>query len=421
MKPTMVEVKVPSVGESVREGVLAKWLIAEGAHVTKGDPLFELETDKATTEVPAPESGVVTHKAVEGEEVQIGALVALIAPGAAPASPGTKAIADNPPIPEPDPIPWDPVKDDPREPQPPGEEPKPTRVVATSVARKVAEERGVDLSRVQGSGPHGRITRGDVESATASTPSPAKAPAPPPAPAPAASVGEGQRRERMPLIRKRIAARLVEAQHTAAMLTTFNDVDMSAIMELRREHKDAFKERHGVGLGFMSFFVAAACDALGKFPRVNAFIDGEDIVYNDHAHVGVAVSTERGLVVPVVRAADTMSLAQIEKAILGFAVRARDGKIGVDDMQGGTFTVSNGGVFGSMLSTPILNPPQSAILGMHRIEDRPVARNGQVVIRPMMYLALSYDHRIVDGKEAVSFLVRIKECVENPARLLLGV
>lgn len=419
---SQVDVIVPSVGESVSSGVLGRWLVADGAAVKKGDVLFELETDKAAAEVTAPESGVVRQKTQPGTEVKVGESVGHIEVGAVAGVPAA-ATPNGAPA---------------------AAKAEGDKVLATPVARKVADDLGIDLAKVQGSGPHGRITREDVEAANAlvtpkpqgdggkpvAAPAPAAATpaaaapakpaaAPMPLPPAAAPTGEATTRERMSTLRRRIAERLVEAQHTAAMLTTFNDVDMSAVMELRKTYKEGFEKKHGVGLGFMSFFVKASIEALKAFPRVNAMIDGGDIVFHHRYHIGVAVSSDKGLMVPVIRNADQLSFAGVEKAIVHYAQKARDGKIGVDDLQGGTFTISNGGVFGSMLSTPILNPPQSGILGMHRIEERPVARGGQVVIRPMMYLALSYDHRIIDGREAVGFLVRIKECIENPARMLL--
>jgi 2-oxoglutarate dehydrogenase E2 component (dihydrolipoamide succinyltransferase) len=425
---TTLEITVPAVGESIASGILTSWNVEDGGYVEKGQALFELETDKASTEVPALESGIVRHKAQPGDEVAIGAVVGSIETGAA--KPAASAKAAKPaeekkeqPAPAKAAVSNGPAPATPRAAELKQDE---SRVVATSVARKVAEDHGIELAAVTGSGAGGRITREDVEAEVARRSQPAAekkeaAPAKAPQPAHTVAAGPDQTREKMTMLRRRIAERLVEAQHTAAMLTTFNDVDMSAVLALRGQFKEAFKEKHGVGLGFMSFFVSACVEALKQYPRVNAFIDGNEIVYNHRYHVGVAVSTDRGLVVPVVRNAETLNFVQIEKTILDFAKRARDNKIDISELQGGTFTISNGGVFGSMLSTPILNPPQSAILGMHRIEERPVARDGQVVIRPMMYLALSYDHRIIDGREAVSFLVRVKECIENPARLLLSV
>ena len=419
-----VPIKVPGVGESIVEGILARWLKADGAAIKAGEPLYELETDKASNVIPAESSGRLKIAVAEGETVEIGATVGTIDPDASGAeAPAAKPAAS-------------PRADAPKT------APKPDAAsdagnLSPAVRRIVAEEK-VDPAQVRATGPGGRITKGDViahldggdnaspaqAKAPASTPAPeAKVPPPPPtsAPARALAVGARETRQKMSGIRQRIAKRLVEAQQTAAILTTFNEADMTRIMELRAKYKDAFKAKHGVGLGFMSFFVKAAVEALKAFPAVNARVDGADIVYQHAYDVGVAVSTERGLMVPVVRDCDRLSFAEIEKAIAGYAAKARDGQIAVPDLQGGTFTITNGGVFGSLLSTPILNPPQSGILGMHSIQKRPVALGDQVVIRPMMYLALSYDHRIVDGREAVSFLVRIKERVEDPERLMLDV
>jgi len=401
-----VEIKVPSVGESVSEGVLSRWIKKTGDLVKSGDPLFELETDKASNEVPSLVAGVLTTTVAEGTTVAIGAIVGTIdtaaaagvsAPTAAPA-PAAVASTNGPHL-------------------------------SPAVAYQVAEK-GVDVASISPSGPGGRITKGDVLAAADSksaAPAPA-APAPaakPSAPVVSAPVIGGaeraQTRQKMPNIRQKIAQRLVEAQHTAAILTTFNEVDMSRVMDLRAKYKDAFQKKHGIGLGFMSFFVKATTEALQAFPAVNAQIDGTEIIYHNYCDIGVAVSTERGLMVPVVRSAERMGFSQIEKAIMDYALKARENKISVNDLQGGTFTITNGGVFGSLLSTPILNPPQSAILGMHSIKKRPVVVDDQIVIRPMMYLALSYDHRMIDGKEAVSFLVRIKELIEDPERLLLSI
>ena len=400
-----VEIKVPSVGESVSEGVLSRWIKKTGDLVKSGDPLFELETDKASNEVPSLVAGVLTTTVAEGTTVAIGAIVGSIDTAAAAASVPSAA-------------------------------PAPSAVASSNgphlspaVAYQVAEK-GVDVASISPSGPGGRITKGDVLAA-ADSKSAAPAPA---APAPAAKpsapvvsspvIGGAERaqtRQKMPNIRQKIAQRLVEAQHTAAILTTFNEVDMSRVMDLRARYKDAFQKKHGIGLGFMSFFVKATTEALQAFPAVNAQIDGTEIIYHNYCDIGVAVSTERGLMVPVVRSAERMGFSQIEKAIMDYALKARENKISVNDLQGGTFTITNGGVFGSLLSTPILNPPQSAILGMHSIKKRPVVVDDQIVIRPMMYLALSYDHRMIDGKEAVSFLVRIKELIEDPERLLLSI
>jgi len=429
-----VPINVPGVGESIVEGILARWLKPDGSAVKSGEPLFELETDKASNVVPASSTGVLRIGVKEGETVAIGATVGTIDPEGRPSEAGALTA---------------PAKTDGR---------PPAAKAATSanggaatghdsaglspaVRRLVTEER-VDPAGVEGTGRGGRITKGDVLAhlaapapspapATAAAPattqpqpqaqSPTHSPAPSPAPAPSAGGLPRETRKRMTGIRQKIAQRLVEAQQNAAILTTFNEADMTRVMDLRARYKDTFKAKHGVALGFMSFFVKATIEALKAFPAVNGRVDGQDIVYNNVYDIGVAVSTERGLMVPVVRDADALSFAGIEKAIGAYAVKARENAIAVGDLQGGTFTITNGGVFGSLLSTPILNPPQSGILGMHSIQKRPVALDDQVVIRPMMYLALSYDHRIVDGREAVSFLVRVKECVENPERLVLEI
>jgi len=438
------EIRVPALGESVTEAIVGKWLKAAGDSVNADEPLVELETDKVTVEVNAPASGVLGEiKAAEGTTVAVGAVLGAIGNGAggvaakpaqaapAPAAQAPVAKAAPPPPPKAAPAPVAADKSN-------GEMPP------SPAARKKLAEAGLDAAAVAGSGKRGQILKEDVLAAPA-----AKAPEPAPAPhedeepavaAPAASLAGSvpvpvppqnlrlpaaandaarEERVRMTKLRQTIAQRLKDAQNTAAILTTFNDVDMSAVMKLRSEFKDLFEKRHGVKLGFMGFFVKACLQALREIPSVNAEIDGDEIVYKNYYHIGVAVSTDRGLVVPVVREADRMGLAEIEAQISDYGKRARDGKLGIADMQGGTFTITNGGVFGSLLSTPILNAPQSAILGMHRIEERPVVRDGQVVARPMMYLALSYDHRIVDGKEAVAFLVRVKECLEEPQRFIL--
>ena len=418
-----VAITVPGVGESITEGILSRWLKPDGSTVKAGEPLFELETDKASNVVPALASGILKVGVVEGATVAIGAAVGEIDPEASPsasAQPAAERPAATPP-------PADSARSAPSSTQSNGGVEAP---LSPAVRRLVAEEH-VDPARIEGTGRGGRITKGDVLAhLTAPTPAPApaetappKAAAPAPAPSPAGPAPSRPRetRQRMSGIRQKIARRLVEAQQTAAILTTFNEADMSRVMELRARYKDSFKAKHGVALGFMSFFLKASIEALKAFPAVNGRVDGSDIVLNHAYDIGVAVSTERGLMVPVVRDADRMTFAGIEKAIGAYAVKAREGTISVADLQGGTFTITNGGVFGSLLSTPILNPPQSGILGMHTIQKRPVAVDDQVVIRPMMYLALSYDHRIVDGREAVSFLVRIKECIENPERLMLEI
>lgn len=415
----MTEIRVPTLGESVTEATVGRWFKKLGDPVKADEPVAELETEKVTLDVNAPADGVLAEiTAAQGETVAPGALLGQIseAPAAAKAAPA-EAPASPPPAP-------------PRTQMPP-----------SPAAAKIALDKGLDLSGVTGSGKRGQVLKSDLV---------VTAPPPPPAPieekrveAPAARAPSrapqeaskapvfahrpptpstperGEERVRMTRLRQTIARRLKEAQNTAAMLTTFNEVDMSAVMGLRNRYKELFEKKHGVKLGFMGFFVKACCRALEEIPAVNAEIDGDDIVYKHYAHIGVAVGSEKGLVVPVVRDADRMSIAEIEKAIAVFATKARDGRLTIEDLQDGTFTISNGGIYGSLMSTPILNAPQSGILGMHKIEDRPVAIAGKIEIRPMMYLALSYDHRIVDGKEAVTFLVRLKETLEDPQRLVL--
>jgi len=411
-----VPITVPEVGESISEGFLSRWLVADGAAVKAGDPLFELETDKATTEVPAPASGVVKHGAAEGDAVDIGASVGSIDPSGEPTAAEKAPEAEKAPSVE---------KPTPSGPEPAA--PAPDAGLSPSVRRIVAEE-GIEPSRIAGTGRGGRITKGDVlehleaRGADRETEAPARpTPTPPPAPARPAEAGERETRQRMSGLRRRIAQRLVEAQQTAAILTTFNEADMTRIMDLRARYKEKYQKTHGVSLGFMSFFIKAAIEGLKAFPAVNGRIEGDEIVLNNYFNIGVAVSTDRGLMVPVIRDADLLSFADIEKAIVHFADKARKGAIAVDDLQGGTFTITNGGIFGSLLSTPILNPPQSGILGMHAIQKRPVVVDDQIVIRPMMYLALSYDHRLVDGREAVSALVRMKDCLEDPERMMLSI
>ena len=406
------EIKVPTLGESVTEATIGQWFKATGDAVQADEPLVELETDKVTIEVPAPSAGTLGDiVAAEGETVEVGALLAMLNEGDASSAPAKEA-----------------PKKEAKEEAPaaaapaPAASSAPTSMPPAPSAAKMMTEQKVDPSSVSGSGVRGQVLKGDVLNAIASgSTAPAGASAPAPAARPASKPADEEREERvrMTKLRQTIARRLKDAQNTAAMLTTFNDVDMSAVMNLRKEYKDLFEKKHGVRLGFMGFFAKAVCNALQEIPAVNAEIDGTDIIYKHFVHLGVAVGSPRGLVVPVVRDADQMSIAEIEKAIGDFGRKARDGQLTMDEMQGGTFTVSNGGVYGSMMSTPILNAPQSGILGMHRIEERPVVRDGQIVIRPMMYLALSYDHRIVDGKEAVTFLVRIKEALEDPQRLVL--
>ncbi|MTD94887.1 2-oxoglutarate dehydrogenase complex dihydrolipoyllysine-residue succinyltransferase [Hyphomicrobium sp. xq] len=418
------EIRVPTLGESITEATVGKWFKKSGDAVKADEPLVELETDKVTVEVPAPASGVLDDiKVSEGQTVSVGALLGAIRNGAA----ASEAKSDRP---APAPAAAKPTAQ--------AEKPaKSSEMPPSPAARKKLAEAGIDAADVVGSGKRGQVLKEDVGAAKA--PEPDASPAPPaassspptrglaPMPVPVqhlrvpAPPNDAAREERvrMTKLRQTIAQRLKDAQNTAAILTTFNDVDMSAVIKLRNDYKELFEKRHGVKLGFMGFFVKACLQALKDVPAVNAEIDGDEIVYKNYYHIGVAVGTERGLVVPVVREADRMSLAEIEAQVTDYGKRARDGKLGIEDMLGGTFTITNGGVYGSLLSTPILNAPQSGILGMHRIEERPVVRNGQVVARPMMYLALSYDHRIVDGKDAVAFLVRVKECLEDPQRFLL--
>jgi 2-oxoglutarate dehydrogenase E2 component (dihydrolipoamide succinyltransferase) len=429
-----IEIRVPTLGESVTEATVGKWYKKPGDAVKADEPLVELETDKVTVEVPSPVAGIMGEILVQqGTTVAVGSILgALQAAGASAAAPAkptpVAAVAAAPKVSAPAPA------------------KVPSDMPPSPAARKALVEAGFEADEVQGSGRRGQVLKSDVVAAinggAKAESSSAPAPAPVPAhvsPAPAAMLPAAvqatplkelrlpsaandaarEERVRMSRLRQTIARRLKDAQNTAAMLTTFNDVDMSAVMALRNQYKDLFEKRHGVKLGFMGVFVKACIQALRDIPSVNAEIDGDEIVYKNYYHIGVAVGTEKGLVVPVVRDADRMTLAEIEQKIGEFGKRARDGKLGIEDMQGGTFTISNGGVYGSMMSTPILNAPQSGILGMHRIEERPVVRAGQIVIKPMMYLALSYDHRIVDGKEAVSFLVRVKETLEDPQRFLL--
>ena len=423
-----IDIKVPVLGESITEATVGRWFKKPGEAVKMDEPLVELETDKVTVEVPAPAAGVMGDILVApGATVAIGALLGALNDGGATATPPAKAKAA--PAAKAETAKAAAAKPAPAKPAAPPPAP---------AARKVLAEAQIDAGDVDGSGRRGQVLKEDAIAAaaakqTAPQAAPAAAVAPrresPSTPVPVpiqelrvpTTVGEPGREERVKMTRLRqtIARRLKDAQNSAAMLTTFNDVDMSAVMGLRAQYKDLFEKRHGVKLGFMGFFVKACVQALREIPAVNAEIDGDDIIYKNYYHIGVAVGTERGLVVPVLRDADRMSLAETEVTIAEFGKRARDGKLSIEDMQGGTFTISNGGVYGSMLSTPILNAPQSGILGMHRIEERPVVRNGQILARPMMYLALSYDHRIVDGKEAVTFLVRVKECLEDPQRFIL--
>lgn len=403
------EIRVPTLGESVSEATIGTWFKKVGDTVKADEPLVELETDKVTVEVPSPVSGVLTEiVAQNGETVGLGALLGQIAEGAAgSAGAAAPAPAAAPAAAAPAPAVAAPAA--------------PSAMPAAPAAAKLAADNNISTADVDGSGKRGQVLKGDVIAAIAkgvSAPAPAAAPA---APRPASSADDASREERVKMTRLRqtIAKRLKDAQNTAAMLTTYNEVDMKAVMDLRNRYKDIFEKKHGVKLGFMGFFTKAVTHALKELPAVNAEIDGTDIIYKNYCHIGVAVGTDKGLVVPIVRDADQMSIAEIEKDIGRLGKAARDGQLSMADMQGGTFTISNGGVYGSLMSSPILNAPQSGILGMHKIQERPVVVGGQIVIRPMMYLALSYDHRIVDGKEAVTFLVRVKESLEDPERLVL--
>jgi 2-oxoglutarate dehydrogenase E2 component (dihydrolipoamide succinyltransferase) len=398
-----IDILVPTLGESVSEGTIGRWFKKIGDAVKADEPLLELETDKVTLEVNAPAAGTLGEIiAKDGDTVSPGALLGKITEGAGAAA--TPAAA---PAPAPTPAPATAAPAD------AGAPPSPA-------AAKNAADRGLDVNQVAGSGKRGQVLKGDVLAFAANPPA-AAAPAAPVAARVASTPNDATREERvrMTKLRQTIARRLKDAQNTAAMLTTFNEVDMQPLMSLRNQYKELFEKKHGVKLGFMGFFVKAVTHALKEIPAVNAEIDGTDLIYKNFCHIGVAVGTDKGLVVPVVRDAETLSIAGIEKTIGGFGKRARDGQLKIEDMQGGTFTISNGGVYGSLMSTPILNAPQSGILGMHKIQERPVAIGGKVEIRPMMYLALSYDHRVVDGKEAVTFLVRVKEALEDPARLVL--
>ncbi len=413
------DIVIPQMGESVAEGSIGTWLKQVGDAVARDEPIVEVETDKVAMEVPSPVAGVLIEQLVaEGDTVDIGALIARVdtegkATNAPAASAAPEPAAAAPAVAAPAPAPAQAAAPAPA----PAPAPAAQDLMPMSPAvRRMVEDYNLDAASIAGTGKDGRLTKGDVmkaiESGSARTLN---------APAAAAAVPTGPREERVKMtrMRKRIAERLKDAQNTAAMLTTFNEVDMSAVMEARARYKDMFAKKHGIKLGFMSFFAKACCLGLKEVPSVNASIEGEEIVYHNYANIGVAVSAPNGLVVPVLKDAQDMSFADTELGIAGYGRKARDGKLTIDDMQGGTFTISNGGIFGSLMSSPIINPPQSAILGMHKIQERPMAVGGQVVIRPMMYLALSYDHRLIDGREAVTFLVRVKEALEDPTRLLL--
>lgn len=396
------EMKVPAVGESITEVTISTWLKSDGDFVSLDEVIAEVESDKATFELPAEAQGILRIVAKEGTTLPIGGLICKIevAEGApAPSASKSPAVSANAPT---------------------SGDKSYAAGHPSPAAAKILSEKGISTDQVKGSGVGGRITKEDAAKAQAGSPSKEKSATPAASTMPAPGSRE-IRREKMTSLRRTIAKRLVSVKNETAMLTTFNEVDMKPVMDLRSRYKDKFKEKYGVGLGFMSFFTKAVCAALQEFPAVNAYIDGDEVIYHDYCDISIAVSTPRGLVVPVIRNAETLSMADIEKEVVRLAARGRDGKLSIDEMTGGTFSITNGGVFGSMLSTPILNPPQSAILGMHNIVQRPIALDGQVVIRPIMYLALSYDHRIVDGKESVSFLVRVKEMLEDPGRLILGI
>lgn len=411
---SVLEMKVPSPGESISEVEIATWLVSDGDYVEKDQAIAEVDSDKATLELPAEESGIITLKAAEGDVVKVGQVVCLIdtsaarPEGAAPAAVKEEAKAEEKKEAAPAPV----KEEKAVSPNPVNEKTSYASGTASPAAAKVAAENQINTAKIQGTGKDGRITKQDVLAAMAAGVN--------------ADAVQGwggtrdQNREKMSMLRRKIAERLVSVKNETAMLTTFNEVDMKPIMDLRKKYKDIFAKTHDINLGFMSFFTKAVTEALNHFPAVNAQIDGNEVVYFNYADIGIAVSSPKGLMVPVVRNAEQMSLAEIEKEIKRLAVKARDGKITPDDMSGGTFTITNGGVFGSMMSTPIINPPQSAILGMHNIVERPVAIDGKVEIRPMMYLALSYDHRIIDGRESVGFLVKVKEMIENPERIIFG-
>ncbi len=415
------EVKVPTLGESVTEATVGQWLKKPGEAVKADEPIVSLETDKVAVDVPAPAAGTMGDiVAKEGDTVEVGALLGYVNAGAAAAASPAPAAAAPAPA----------VKAEAAAPAPSASAPAPSadeegeggNLTLSPAVRRLVLEHGLDPSKIKGTGKDGRLTKDDVVAAAAAGTAKAAAGAPAAAPAadaPAAGPSRRQERVKMTRLRQTVAKRLKEAQNTAAMLTTYNDVDMTNIIEARAKYKDLFEKKHGVRLGFMGFFTKAVCMALRDIPGVNAQIEGDEIVYNDFCDISVAVSAPTGLVVPVIRNAETLSVAEIEKTIGGFGKKAKEGKLTMEDMKGGTFTISNGGVFGSLLSSPILNPPQSGVLGLHRIEERPVVRNGQIVARPMMYLALSYDHRMVDGREAVTFLVAVKNAIEDPTRLLI--
>ena len=397
-----IELKVPSVGESITEVMIGEWLKAEGDYVAADEPVVVIETDKVNVELPAPEGGILKQiLKQEGDDAEVGDVVGLMEAAVAPAGETATAVA---------------AESTPAGDATPADE---TRVMPA--ARRVLAEKGLDASEVSATGPGGRLLKEDVLRHDAA---PATAPATPDAADTAPAPAVGSRHEeavKMTPLRRRVAERLVEAQQTAALLTTFNEIDMSRVIALRKEYQERFVKKYGIKVGFMSFFVKAVVEALKEVPQVNAEVRGDEIVYRNYQDIGIAVGGGKGLVVPIIRNAERLSFAEVEKTIADYAVRAKEGKLKLDELQGGTFTISNGGIYGSLLSTPIVNPPQSGILGMHKIEERPIAENGEVVIRPMMYVALTYDHRIVDGREAVTFLIRVKERIEDPTRILLEV
>lgn len=413
---SVLEMKVPSPGESISEVEIAQWMVADGDYVEKDQAIAEIDSDKATLELPAEESGIITLKAEDGDVVKVGAVVCLIDTSAEKPAGFESTVAESAPVVVAPVAPKAEVKKVPAPSPDPVKKSAPEKTYASGTpsiaATKIMAENGISANQLSGTGKDGRITKQDVVAAMAGGFS--------------ANEAQGwggtrdQHRERMRMLRRKIAERLVAVKNETAMLTTFNEVDMKPIMDMRTKYKKAFAEHHEVNLGFMSFFTKAVTEALNLFPAVNAQIDGDELIFHDYADIGIAVSSPKGLMVPVVRNAEQMSLAEIEREIKRVAIKARDGKITPDEMTGGTFTITNGGVFGSMLSTPIINPPQAAILGMHNIVQRPVAINGEVVIRPIMYVALSYDHRIIDGKESVGFLVKVKEMLENPERMIFG-
>lgn len=429
------DIKIPAVGESITEATISQWLKKNGDTVKRDEVLLTLETDKASVEVVAENAGVLTVSVNEGQTVAIGSVVGSIDTDGAPAAASAPAAKPTTPPPAPSAKPTAP-------PVPAATKSAPAPMTSSAfqttstlspAVRKLVSETQMDPASISGTGKDGRLTKGDVLSAnsqsaapapTAKAPAAGKAPAAPtalPKPRLGGSAGNEVTREPMSKIRQTIAKRLVEAQSTAAILTTFNEIDMSHVMELRTKYKDQFEKKHGVKMGFMGFFVKAVISALKAYPKVNAYIDGTDLIYHHYNNIGIAVGTEKGLMVPIIKNAEALSLAEIELSIKHYAEKARDGKISIDDLNGGTFTISNGGVYGSLMSTPILNPPQSGILGLHKIQERPVAIDGKVEIRPMMYVALSYDHRVIDGAESVSFLVKVKEAMEDPARILLEI